>query len=162
LGIPFGLLLLIHCDDRVTRRILAGVIIAFSVYSLGVKQRIHLERDHPVWLAVAGFCSGVLGGAYGMNGPPLAVYGSLRRWSPQHFRCDAARLLSPASLAGLIGLRRAGRWGPRGDALPAPLPPGRHRGDVRRPVAQPPPQWGGILPLRLRCLIVTGILLIAR
>jgi hypothetical protein len=30
--------------------------------------------------------AGVLGGAYGMNGPPLVIYGSLRGSSPQHFR----------------------------------------------------------------------------
>jgi uncharacterized membrane protein YfcA len=111
IGIPFGLLLLTHVDDRVTRRILAAVIIAFSVYSLLVKQRVHLQRDHPVWLALAGFFSGVLGGAYGMNGPPLAVYGSLRRWSPQHFRATLQGYFLPASLVGLIGYFALGIWG---------------------------------------------------
>jgi uncharacterized membrane protein YfcA len=112
-GIPFGLLLLTHAGDRATRRILAAVIIAFSLYSLaGKRRRLHLDRDHPLLLAAAGFCSGVLGGAYGMNGPPLAVYGSLRRWSPQHFRATLQGYFLPASLAGLIGYLALGAWAP--------------------------------------------------
>ena len=34
----------------------------------------------------SGFLAGVLGGAYGMNGPPLAIYGPQRRWTPEFFR----------------------------------------------------------------------------
>ena len=36
-----------------------------------------LARDHPGLLVACGVLAGVLGGAYGMNGPPLAVYGAL-------------------------------------------------------------------------------------
>src|SRR4051794_4327268 len=79
-GIPFGLLLLARGNDRLVKGILGAVIIAFCVYSLAAKARLHLRRDHPTWLLACGFCSGVLGGAYGMNGPPLVVYGALRRW----------------------------------------------------------------------------------
>jgi len=50
-----------------------------------------------------GFLASVLGGAYGMNGPPLAVYGALRKWSPQHFRATLQGYFLPASLAGVIG-----------------------------------------------------------
>lgn len=38
-----------------------------------------------------------------MNGPPLAVYGSLRRWSPQRFRATLQGYFLPASLVGLGG-----------------------------------------------------------
>jgi len=57
-----------------------------------------------------GFLSGVLGGAYGMNGPPLAVYGALRRWSPQHFRATLQAYFLVASLAGLTGYASLGLW----------------------------------------------------
>ena len=56
--------------------------------------------------------SGVLGGAYGMNGPPLAVYGALRRWSPQHFRATLQGYFLPVSLAGLMGYVAMGLWVP--------------------------------------------------
>jgi hypothetical protein len=45
-----------------------------------------------------------------MNGPPLAIYGSLRRWSPQHFRATLQGYFLPASLLGLLGYRVAGLW----------------------------------------------------
>ena len=38
-----------------------------------------------------------------MNGPPLVIYGALRRWSPQHFRATLQGYFLPASLAGLGG-----------------------------------------------------------
>jgi uncharacterized membrane protein YfcA len=61
---------------------------------------------------VFGFAAGVLGGAYGMNGPPLVVYGALRRWSPGHFRATLQGYFLPASLAGLCGYWLAGLWVP--------------------------------------------------
>src|SRR5262249_25253938 len=62
-----------------------------------------LARDQVGWMAACGFLSGVLGGAYGMNGPPLAIYGALRGWSPQQFRATLQGYFLPASLAGLVG-----------------------------------------------------------
>ena len=59
-----------------------------------------------------GFLSGVLGGAYGMNGPPLAIYGALRRWTPQHFRATLQGYFLPASIAGLVGYAVLGLWQP--------------------------------------------------
>ena len=47
--------------------------------------------------------SGVLGGAYGLNGPPLVVYGNLRRWSAQHFRATLQAYFLVTSLVGAAG-----------------------------------------------------------
>ncbi len=104
-GVPLGLLLLTRVDDHVVKMILGLVIVSFSIYSLTAKLKLHLAKDHPSWLLGCGFLSGILGGAYGMNGPPLAVYGSLRRWSPQHFRATLQGYFLPVSLVGLIGYR---------------------------------------------------------
>lgn len=111
-GIPLGLLLLARAGDHVVKIILCVVIIGFSIYSLIAKNRLHLQRDHLPWLLGSGFCSGILGGAYGMNGPPLAIYGALRRWSPQHFRATLQGYFLPASLAGLCGYAAIGLWVP--------------------------------------------------
>ncbi len=111
-GIPLGLLLLTRVNDHAVKMILGLIIAGFSIYSLTAKTRLHLEKDHPAWLLGSGFCSGILGGAYGMNGPPLAVYGSLRRWSPQHFRATLQGYFLPASLAGLVGYAAVGLWVP--------------------------------------------------
>jgi|GEM_PF-7034037 len=49
------------------------------------------------------FLSGVLGGAYGVNGPPLVVYGNLRRWSAKQFRATLQAYFLVASLIGVMG-----------------------------------------------------------
>jgi uncharacterized membrane protein YfcA len=111
-GIPLGLLMLKFVNDHTVKIILGIIIAGFSIYSLTAKTKLHLEKDHTLWLLGSGFCSGILGGAYGMNGPPLVVYGSLRRWSPQHFRATLQGYFLPTSLAGLIGYMAIGLWVP--------------------------------------------------
>jgi uncharacterized membrane protein YfcA len=111
-GIPLGLLLLTSGDQRLTKSFLAVVIIAFSTYSLIGRKPPELRTDSRAWLLGCGFCAGVLGGAYGMNGPPLAVYGAMRRWSAQHFRATLQGYFLPASIIGMIGYLVAGLWVP--------------------------------------------------
>jgi uncharacterized membrane protein YfcA len=109
-GIPLGLWLLTAVPEGVVKTVLAVVIIAFSAYCLGSGGRLELKSDRSAWLF--GFGAGVLGGAYGMNGPPLVVYGALRRWSPEHFRATLQGYFLPASLVGMAGFWLAGLWVP--------------------------------------------------
>jgi uncharacterized protein len=109
-GIPLGVLLLARADDQVVKLLLGSVIILFSVYSLAIGRSRSLANDHAGWLLACGFFSGVLGGAYGMNGPPLAIYGALRRWSPQHFRATLQAYFLPVSIVGLVGYALLGLW----------------------------------------------------
>src|ERR1700722_17729195 len=78
-GIPLGLWLLIAAPEAVVKALLAVFIIGFSAYCLASRKLFELKNDRLAW--VFGFVAGVLGGAYGMNGPPLVIYGTLRRWS---------------------------------------------------------------------------------
>jgi len=110
LGIPLGLTLLRAGSEPVVKGLLAGLIIAFSAYSLLGGRNRAWKDDKFAWLF--GFAAGVLGGAYGMNGPPLVIYGALRGWSPQHFRATLQGYFLPASLAGLWGYALAGLWTP--------------------------------------------------
>ena len=109
-GIPLGLLLLTSAHQRVVKAVLGAVILAFSVYSLIGRAPLQLRRDSRRWLLVCGFCAGVLGGAYGMNGPPLVIYGAMRQWSAQHFRATLQGYFLPASLIGMGGYWLAGLW----------------------------------------------------
>lgn len=111
-GIPLGLLLLTSSHARIVKALLGVIIMAFSVYSLIDRTPLELKRDSRGWLVVCGFCAGVLGGAYGMNGPPLVVYGAMRRWSAQHFRATLQGYFLPASLIGMTGYWLAGLWVP--------------------------------------------------
>ena len=67
-----------------------------------------LTDDRFAWLF--GVSAGVLGGAYGMNGPPLVVYGTLRGWTPERFRATLQGYFLPASVMGMIGYWAAGLW----------------------------------------------------
>lgn len=109
-GIPIGLLLLTSSHQRIVKATLGVVIIAFSVYSLIGRTPLELKRDHRGWLLLCGFCAGVMGGAYGMNGPPLVIYGAMRRWSAQHFRATLQGYFLPASIIGMAGYWLAGLW----------------------------------------------------
>jgi uncharacterized protein len=109
-GIPLGLWLLTAAPEMVVKAVLAVVIIGFSAYCLASRKLFELKNDRLAW--GFGFVAGVLGGAYGMNGPPLVIYGALRRWSAEHFRATLQGYFLPASLIGMAGYWLAGLWVP--------------------------------------------------
>lgn len=110
LGIPIGLLLLLYGDENIVKTILGVLIILYSIYSLVSKRDFHLKTDNKVWLFVCGFLSGVLGGAYGLNGPPLVIYGNIRQWSAKHFRATLQAYFLPAGIIGMFGYWYKGLW----------------------------------------------------
>ena len=109
-GIPLGLLLLTEGNQQLVKGGLAIIIISFSAYALIGRRPPELHSDNRFWLLLCGFLAGVLGGAYGMNGPPLAIYGAMRRWTAQHFRATLQGYFLPASVIGMIGYWLAGLW----------------------------------------------------
>jgi len=109
-GIPLGLLLLTSTHQRAVKATLGVLIVGFAVYSLIGRMPLELRRDSRPWLLACGFVAGVLGGAYGMNGPPLAIYGTMRGWSAQHFRATLQGYFLPASVIGMSGYFAAGLW----------------------------------------------------
>lgn len=111
-GIPIGLLLLTSSHPMAIKAVLALIIIGFSLYSLLAPGRVVLHHDDTRLLLACGFAAGILGGAYGMNGPPLAIYGAMRQWTAQHFRATLQAYFLPASLIGLAGYWWAGLWVP--------------------------------------------------
>ena len=109
-GIPLGLLLLRTVPEPVVKSVLGLVVAAFAVSALRSRNTYELPNDRFAWLF--GVSAGVLGGAYGMNGPPLVMYGALRRWSPEHFRATLQGYFLPASVIGMAGYWAAGLWTP--------------------------------------------------
>ena len=102
-GIPLGIVILIYGNDMLIKVVLGIFIILYSLYSLFIKSNKILKEDNKRWLFVCGFLSGVFGGAYGLNGPPLVVYGNLRQWSAKHFRATLQAYFLPVSLISLFG-----------------------------------------------------------
>lgn len=109
-GTPLGLLLVTRVPEAIVKAILGALIVAFSLYLLLGRKTATLENDRAIW--GFGFAAGVLGGAYGMNGPPLVMYGALRGWSPQRFRATLQGYFLPASVMALVGYAVAGLWTP--------------------------------------------------
>lgn len=108
LGIPIGLFILSQGNELLIKIILGLVIILYSIYSLMGKNTFKLEKDSNLWLFICGFFSGVLGGAYGANGPPLVIYGNLRQWDAQYFRATLQAYFLPAGLLSIIGYASEG------------------------------------------------------
>ncbi len=109
-GIPLGLYVLAAAPSHWVKIGLALFIMGFSVYSLLSHGRFALADDRLAW--VFGFFAGVLGGAYGMNGPPLAAYGTMRGWSPRQFRATLQAYFLPASVMVMAGYAYSGLWVP--------------------------------------------------
>jgi hypothetical protein len=139
-GIPAGIWLLRFAHQDLLKAALATVILLFSVYSLLGRRPLRLEHDSRPWLLGCGFLAGVLGGAYGMNGPPLAVYGAMRRWSPQHFRATLQAYFLPASAVAVAGYALSGLW----------TKPVTHYFVVSLVAAIPATLLGGLINRRLR------------
>lgn len=111
LGIPFGLLILSYGNEYWVKIVLGLLIVIYSAYTMLTKNVPRLEHDSRGWLFACGFLSGVFGGAYGLNGPPLIVYGNMRRWSAKHFRATLQAYFLPASFIGVVGYAVQGLLG---------------------------------------------------
>ncbi|HEV2646021.1 MAG TPA: sulfite exporter TauE/SafE family protein [Acidobacteriaceae bacterium] len=111
-GIPLGLWLLTAAHPHLVKGMLGAILILFSGYFLIGRTMPHLARDSKPAMLGFGFLAGILGGAYGMNGPPLVTYGAMRRWSPQHFRATLQGYFLPASMIAMAGYWVSGLWTP--------------------------------------------------
>jgi hypothetical protein len=111
-GLPIGLLVLTHGPEHLIKAGLGVLILLFAGFCLIAGERFQLRSENRLWMLGCGFCAGVFGGAYGMNGPPLVIYGSLRRWQAQHFRATMHAYFLPASALGMCGYVSAGLWTP--------------------------------------------------
>jgi hypothetical protein len=109
-GIPLGLLLLKGPWEDAGKIILALIIIGFSLFSLLNPRVIMLKKE---WTAYPfGFLAGILGGAYNSNGPPVAIYGSMRRWPADRFRATLQGYFFPSSVIIIAGHGLGGLWTP--------------------------------------------------
>ena len=105
-GIPVGILLLRDAPEQIVKAILGVVLILFGLYSLITPRLPTLQRQGFAY--VFGFVSGVLGGAYNTNGPPIVIYSALRRWPPERFRATMQGYFFPSGVFLLIGHGLAG------------------------------------------------------
>ena len=108
LGIPLGLLYLDKANESMVKIVLGIMLILFSLFQLFSKGVFKLKTEKLSWLF--GFISGVLGGAYNTNGPPIIIYGSLRDWEPKEFRAILQSVFIPTNMFIVAGHGIAGFW----------------------------------------------------
>lgn len=70
--------------DRLVRTCVGLLLIGIALFNLLITTTPHLKgyRTAPIF----GFVSGLAGGAFNITGPPIVIYGLLKRWDPQVFR----------------------------------------------------------------------------
>lgn len=108
-GVPVGMLVLTEGHPAVVKAVLGLLILAFALWGL-TSRRAPEIREGRGWVVGCGFLAGVLGGAYAMSGPPLVVYGVMRRWSAQQFRATLQAYFLPGGLLVAVGYWVSGLW----------------------------------------------------
>ena len=80
-GAFLGTLFLKSVEPGIIMKVLGTVLILFSIYKITTpKVQLTFSR---LWAIPTGFLSGILGGAFGTDGPPVVVYAALRPWAKE-------------------------------------------------------------------------------
>ncbi len=107
-GIPFGLILLNLAPEVLVKAILGLLLVLYGLYNLLTPGLPLLQNEKLAY--PFGFVAGILGGAYNTNGPPIVIYGALRRWPPDHFRATLQGYFFFTNILILAGHGLAGLW----------------------------------------------------
>jgi hypothetical protein len=80
-GAFLGGLLLKHMEPGLIMKILGTVLILFSAYKIIAPEfKLVFSR---IWTLPTGLLSGILGAAFGTDGPPVVLYAALKPWSKE-------------------------------------------------------------------------------
>lgn len=107
-GVPAGVFVLAHAPRAALLVGLGLVVAGFSLYSLARPTPFELKDRR--WRYLAGFLGGMLGGAYNTAGPPIVIYGAMRRWPPKRFLAVTQAFFLPVSMMAASGHAVAGFW----------------------------------------------------
>jgi len=105
-GIPIGVYALTELPAHWVTGFLGCVLLGYAVFDVVYRRARTPGPVEPIpdrldaWGAFAAFCAGILGGAYGANGPPLVIYAAVRRFPKETFRT----LLQVCFLVNGIGI----------------------------------------------------------
>lgn len=108
IGVPLGVMLFSHLADEWVKRGLGALLLIYCLYSL-LMPELPLLQEGPI-TGFFGLISGVLTGAFNTGGPPVVIYGTLRRWSPDEFRSTLQLYFLVISIFAMIGHAVAGLW----------------------------------------------------
>ena len=107
---PLGVLLLLYAEEGLIRAILGWMLILYGIYCLLPVNFVDLKSDN--WAFPFGFVAGALGSAFNINGPPVLIYGTLRRWPPAEFRASLSGYFLPSGIIVALSHMAGGLWTP--------------------------------------------------
>lgn len=114
IGIPFGLGLVKFAPKILITSILSIFLILYGIYSLSNpnlnQAKLGKKLQGPMGTGPFGFAAGMLGSAYNMNGIPIVVYGTMRKWDPIVFRETLQAHFLVSSLMIILGHFLGGFW----------------------------------------------------
>lgn len=71
-GIPIGSFLVIYTDPQILKTLLGIIVLLFVL--LSVTKKVESRNINKSWAYLFGWLSGLLGGAFNTNGPPILIY----------------------------------------------------------------------------------------
>lgn len=101
IGVPIGIIVLRRLDENITLAILGVILAGYALYALSGLRLPELKGRS--WAYGAGFIGGLLGGAYNTPGPPIIMYASCKKWSPNVFKGNLQTFFLQNSIIVLIG-----------------------------------------------------------
>ena len=106
LGTPAGVYVLAVAPPDVVNRLIGLFLIVIVVLEFAGR----FPRDLPGrgWGLGAGVLAGLFGGAVGLPGPPVIVYGATREWSPRAFKANLQAFFVVNQSVILLGYWGAG------------------------------------------------------
>lgn len=107
-GLPLGLYFIKAVHGPWLEYMLGTVIVAYSGWNLLSHQLPRIESGAVACLC--GFLSGLLGGAYNTNAPPVVIYGALAQWDAQKFRATLQGFFLPSAIIICAGHAATGLW----------------------------------------------------
>lgn len=110
LTIPLGIYIGSNANPVLVKLALVVLIVSFSIYNLFAPKLIHLKNSYLAPLF--GGLSGIFGGAYNITGPPVVLYGSLRRWQPEKFRVTTQAYFFATTLFIVLNYWKKGAYTP--------------------------------------------------
>jgi uncharacterized protein len=95
-GIPVGFLALEWLPSAGLKVGLGALLMLYSTRELWFGELPELANDRHAW--PFSLASGIFAGAFNIAGPPVVIYGHLRRWSPETFRATLISFFFPITI----------------------------------------------------------------
>jgi uncharacterized protein len=107
-GVPLGVYALLVLDEQTIRVLVAGVVLLAALQTARPQLLLRRGKLHPAWGSLAGLVGGVLGGAFGIGGPPVIVYASMQDWEASRYKAMLCSYFTCSNLYRVVLLASTG------------------------------------------------------